>query len=54
MLNDGKAYMVQAWWITALPGIAIMFVVLSANMIGDYLSDLVNPYAKQLMGTVEK
>jgi peptide/nickel transport system permease protein len=54
MLNDGKAYMVQAWWITALPGIAIMLVVLSANMIGDYLSDLMNPYAKQLMGTLEK
>ncbi len=51
MLNDGKAYMVQAWWITALPGLAIMLVVLSANMIGDYLSDLVNPYAKQLMTT---
>ena len=54
MLNDGKAYMVQAWWITALPGMAIMFVVLSANMIGDYLSDLVNPYAKQLMGALEE
>jgi peptide/nickel transport system permease protein len=54
MLNDGKAYMVQAWWITALPGIAIMLVVLSANMIGDYLSDLVNPYSKQLMGALEK
>ncbi len=51
MLNDGKSYMVQAWWITALPGLAIMGVVLSANMIGDYLSDVVNPYAKQLMNT---
>ena len=54
MLNDGKTYMVQAWWITALPGIAIMLVVLSANMIGDYFSDLANPYTKQLMGTFEK
>jgi len=54
MLNDGKAYMVQAWWITALPGIAIMLVVLSANMIGDTLSDLANPYTKQLMGSFEK
>lgn len=54
MLYDGKVYMVQAWWITALPGIAIMLVVLSANVIGDYLSDLMDPYAKQLMGTVDK
>ena len=54
MLNDGKVYMVQAWWITALPGIAIMFVVLSSNIIGDYLSDLVNPHAKQLMEIVEQ
>ncbi len=51
MLNDGKSYMVQAWWITALPGAAIMGVVLSANLIGDYLSDVVNPHARQLMNT---
>ncbi len=54
MLYDGKIYMVEAWWITALPGLAIMLVVLSSNVIGDYLSDLMDPYTKQLMEAVEK
>jgi len=54
MLHDGKVYMVQAWWITALPGLAIMMVVLASNIIGDYLSDLTDPYAKQLIGAGER
>jgi peptide/nickel transport system permease protein len=54
MLYDGKTYMVQAWWITALPGIAIMLVVLSSNVIGDYLADLMDPYTKQLIGAIGK
>jgi len=54
MLHDGKVYMVQAWWITALPGLAIMIIVLAANIIGDYLSDLTDPYTKQLIGAGDK
>lgn len=54
ILYDGKIYLTQAWWITAFPGIVIMMVVLGFNIIGDYLSDLMDPYTKQLMDAVGK
>jgi peptide/nickel transport system permease protein len=54
ILYDGKAYITQAWWITTFPGVVIMMVVLGFNVIGDYLSDLMDPYTKQLMEAVEK
>jgi peptide/nickel transport system permease protein len=54
ILFDGKIYITQAWWITAFPGIVIMMVVLGFNIIGDYLSDLMDPYTKQLMEAVGK
>jgi peptide/nickel transport system permease protein len=31
------------WWIYAFPGLAIMFTVLSVNLIGDWLRDLLDP-----------
>jgi len=49
MILDGKIYMLQAWWITAIPGSVLLMVVLGFNIIGDYLSDLMDPYMKQLM-----
>jgi peptide/nickel transport system permease protein len=54
ILFDGKVYMLQAWWIITLPGLTIMAVVLSANILGDYFSDLMDPHTKQLMGAIQK
>jgi peptide/nickel transport system permease protein len=54
ILFDGKVYITQAWWITTFPGLVIMMVVLGFNVVGDYLSDLMDPYTKQLMEAVEK
>ena len=39
MLSAGKIYMRDAWWITTIPGIFIMLVVLAINLIGDGLRD---------------
>ena len=39
MLSSGRNYMRLAWWITTLPGLAIMITVLSVNMFGDGLRD---------------
>jgi len=35
ILNDGKAVLATAWWITTFPGLAIIVTVLSFNMIGE-------------------
>jgi peptide/nickel transport system permease protein len=38
-LAQGRAYMTQAWWISIMPGLAIMITVLGFNMFGDGLRD---------------
>jgi len=37
ILNDGKAVLATAWWITTFPGLAIIVTVLSFNLIGEGL-----------------
>jgi ABC-type dipeptide/oligopeptide/nickel transport system permease subunit len=43
IIADGRAYLLEAWWISALPGIAIVLVVLAFNFLGDGLRDLLDP-----------
>ncbi|MET0205449.1 MAG: ABC transporter permease, partial [Casimicrobiaceae bacterium] len=31
------------WWITIFPGIALVVMVLSINLLGDWLRDALNP-----------
>jgi peptide/nickel transport system permease protein len=42
-LRDAAAYIRQAWWIAAFPGLAIMVVVLGVNLVGDVLRDILDP-----------
>lgn len=37
MLNDGQMYMAVAWWVSTLPGLAIVLTVLGVNFLGDGL-----------------
>jgi ABC-type dipeptide/oligopeptide/nickel transport system permease subunit len=43
MLNDGRSYLQSAWWLTAMPGIAIALTVLGGNLCGDWLQDRFDP-----------
>jgi peptide/nickel transport system permease protein len=43
MIADGQATISYAWWISVVPGVVICLVVLSANVIGDYLRDRLDP-----------
>lgn len=43
MLNAGRTYLRDAWWMTTFPGLAIMLTVMSINMIGDGLRDALDP-----------
>lgn len=43
MLADGRAYVATAWWLATFPGAAIMLTVLSINLIGDWLRDVLDP-----------
>ena len=42
-LADGKEYLIAGWWLATLPGLAIMLVVLSMNVLGDGVRDLLEP-----------
>lgn len=46
MLNEGRDYIRVAAWVTTYPGLAIMFTVLSINLLGDGLRDILDPRLK--------
>lgn len=39
----GRQYQTTAWWIAALPGIAIVVTVVGLNLVGDWLRDALDP-----------
>ena len=43
MLNDGRNYLQDAWWIAAVPGAATALTVLAGNLCGDWLQDRLDP-----------
>lgn len=47
MLADGRAYLASAWWVAALPGLAISLTVLAVNLVGDWLRDELDPHLKR-------
>jgi len=46
MLSSGRPYMTVAWWVAAVPGVAILIAVLGANLLGDGLRDALDPRLK--------
>jgi peptide/nickel transport system permease protein len=49
MLSDGKqGLMVGYWWLTVFPGTCIVLMVLSANVLGDWLRVKLDPQLRQL------
>jgi peptide/nickel transport system permease protein len=43
MLNEAQQYLRSAWWMAAFPGLAIALAVLGFNLLGDVLSDWLDP-----------
>ncbi len=43
MLSNGRAYLLAAPWLTLVPGLAIMLVVLGFNLMGDGIRDALDP-----------
>ncbi|ROR24595.1 peptide/nickel transport system permease protein [Comamonas sp. BIGb0124] len=48
MIGEGRELLRTAWYLTALPGLAIVLSVLALNLVGDALNDAFNP---RLRGT---
>jgi len=47
MIGDGREQLRDAWFLTALPGAAIALAVLSLNLVGDGLNEILNPRSDQ-------
>jgi peptide/nickel transport system permease protein len=48
MIADGRNYMTKAWWVAAIPGLAIFITVVGINLLGDRLRDLLDPKLRNL------
>lgn len=43
MVEAGRDVLIEAWWVATFPGLAIVFVVLAFNLVGDGLRDALDP-----------
>jgi ABC-type dipeptide/oligopeptide/nickel transport system permease subunit len=43
MISEGREYVGSAWWLSAIPGLAIAVTVLGANLFGDALRRSLDP-----------
>ena len=48
MIAEGREFVTSAWWVSFLPGLAILLVVLAFNLLGDWLRDTLDPRLRQL------
>jgi peptide/nickel transport system permease protein len=47
ILSTGKNYIDYAWWLTLFPGLAILITVLSFNLIGESLREMLDPKLRE-------
>lgn len=47
MVNTGRQFLYNAPWLSLVPSIAIMLIVLAFNFLGDGLRDVMDPYQKK-------
>jgi peptide/nickel transport system permease protein len=43
MISQGRQYLLDQWWVSTIPGIAIFIVSLGFNLLGDGLRDVLDP-----------
>lgn len=43
MVADGREVLLTAWWVSTLPGLAIVLLVLAVNLFGEGMRDILDP-----------
>jgi peptide/nickel transport system permease protein len=43
MIADGRQFMLDAWWVSTLPGLAILALVLAINIASQGMRDAFDP-----------
>ncbi|MBY4596349.1 ABC transporter permease [bacterium BD-1] len=47
MIGAGRTTLLQSWWLSAVPGVAIFITVLGLNLLGDALNQALSPRRRQ-------
>lgn len=47
IIGAGRDALVEAWYLAAIPGLAIMLTVMSLNLVGEGLNDALNPRLRE-------
>ena len=48
MITDGRQFMNQAWWLIWMPGVSLVIISLTGNLMGDWLRDALDPRLRNL------
>ena len=48
MITEGREVMIVAWWPIWLPGLALLIISLTGNLMGDWLRDRLDPRLRHL------
>ena len=43
-IANGREYLDSAWWISTIPGVALVILVTAAGILGDRLRDVLDPH----------
>jgi peptide/nickel transport system permease protein len=43
MVNDGRNVLYVAWWVSTIPGLALLALVLAINLLGDRMREILDP-----------
>ena len=48
MISDGRGWLLTGWWIAVVPGVAISLLIVSLNLVGDWMRDTFDPRLRNL------
>lgn len=48
MIAEGRDYTTNAWWVSVVPGAALALIVISFNLLGDWLREALDPRQRQV------
>jgi ABC-type dipeptide/oligopeptide/nickel transport system permease subunit len=46
MLSEGREFMRHAWWLMVFPGVSLFLTVVSINLLGDFLREVLDPRSR--------
>jgi peptide/nickel transport system permease protein len=40
MIDEGREYLATSWWVTVIPGLALLILTVAVGTLGDWLRDV--------------